>query len=90
MIKKQCFCLNSDLYIGHLTDIYNNNDPKHTCKRAQNWLQDHDTEVLLWLAQSPDLDQIEHPWNHLKKMLAEYEIPHRKFGTLGEGTKGMG
>ena len=36
------------------------NDLKHTCKKAQNWFQDHDMEFLLWLAQYPDLNPIEH------------------------------
>src|SRR3984957_824308 len=60
------------------------NDPKHICKKVKNWFNDHGFEVMLWPAQSPDLNPIEHLWHYLKRKLGEYEYPPNSILELWE------
>ena len=48
------------------------NDPKHTSKKAKKWMKSNKITLLDWPAQSPDLSPIEHQWVHLKRKLDEH------------------
>ena len=60
------------------------NDLKHTSCKAKIWFSDNDVEVLKRPAQSPDINPIEHLWNHLKTKLEEYEEAPKGMGELWE------
>ncbi|GBN92583.1 hypothetical protein AVEN_44244-1 [Araneus ventricosus] len=46
------------------------------CLNTLNWFEEHDVEftLLLWLAQSLDLNSIQHLWNELKTTTSNYRL----------------
>ena len=66
------------------------NDPKHTSKKAKQWFKDSGLEVLKWPAQSPDINPIEHLWHLLKKGSNSMKNLQPVFMNCGKGCKWNG
>jgi hypothetical protein len=57
------------------------NDPKHTCNKVKNYLNNKQMRVLKWVSQSPDINPIENGWHLLKNRIAHRQ---RKATNLDE------
>ena len=60
------------------------NDPKHTCRKVKEWLEEQDFRTMVWPAQSPDLSPIKYCWGYPKRRLAEYKHPPNRIHKLWE------
>ncbi len=60
------------------------NDPKHTAKSIKEWLKNQEFHTMIWPAQSPDLNPIEHLWAHVKRKLNNFETPPKGINELWE------
>lgn len=54
------------------------NDPKHTAHIVKNWLQNHVPNQLNSPPQSPDLNPIEHLWEHLDRQVRQRTITSKE------------
>ena len=63
------------------------NNPKHTSKLAQKFFDDNEIFVLPWAPQSPDMNVIEHVWDHLDKLIRKWDPLPKNLDELWEALR---
>ena len=55
--------------------VQQDNNSKHTSKKAKKWSENNGIQVIFQPAQFPDLNPIEFLWEHFKCQIYQYETP---------------
>ena len=56
--------------------------PCHTCRISKAWKNEHGIKTLEWVAQSPDLNPIEHVWEHLDRKIRARKVKAKSVADL--------
>ncbi|OXA40190.1 Transposable element Tcb1 transposase [Folsomia candida] len=65
------------LALGRRYIFQQDNDPKHTAKSTWAFFKKNKMTVLDWPPQSPDLNPIEHLWDHIEREIRKTPIPNK-------------
>lgn len=66
------------LCLGRRYIFQQDRDPKHTAKTTWEFFKKNKIKVLEWPPQSPDLNPIEHLWDHIERTIRKSEISSKQ------------
>lgn len=66
------------LRLGRRYIFQQDNDPKHKSKSTMEYFLKNKINVLDWPPQSPDLNPIEHLWDHVEKEIRKHQITSKQ------------